>query len=101
MNQLAQTGLKQNDSVVDADVSAPPRRFEFSATAAKTGPSLNGPAAAASLVPLDQGLYALEIGSCRCLEGRISGVQLPFVQVSAPLGGREQPVEIIDIPGGS
>src|SRR5882724_4733420 len=101
MVQFAQTRQEQTDWVVDPDASEMPRRADSAeALQAKTGPYPKGPSAAASLVPLDQGLYALEIGESRCPQGRGFGLQFPFVQVSAPLGGQERSVEIIDVFGG-
>jgi hypothetical protein len=56
-------------------------------------------AAVASVVRLDQGLYALEIGGTPALPGQISGLALPAIQVSAPPGGRNPCVEIIGASG--
>jgi hypothetical protein len=52
-------------------------------------------AAVASVVRLDQGLYALEIRGTPALPGKISGLALPAIQVSAPPGGQNPCVEII------
>ena len=52
-------------------------------------------AATASLVPVGEGLYALDIGEIGCVPGRLSGLRLPMVQVSAPAVGQDQCVEII------
>jgi len=52
-------------------------------------------AATVSVVPLDEGLYAIEIGKMPTLRGRISGLALPAIQVSAvPSDGAER-VEIM------
>jgi Clostridial hydrophobic W len=56
-------------------------------------------AAVASVVRLDQGLYALEIGGTPALPGRISDLALPAIQVSAPPGGQNPCVEIIGTSG--
>jgi hypothetical protein len=56
-------------------------------------------AAIASVVRLDQGLYALEIGGIPALPGQISGSALPAIQVSAPPGSRNACVEIIGASG--
>jgi len=52
-------------------------------------------AAASSLLRLDQGLYALEIGETTAPDGEISGLMLPIIQISAPSGDRDGPVEIV------
>lgn len=52
-------------------------------------------AAATSLLWLDQGLYALEIGETTATDGEISGLLLPVIQISAPPGDRDGPVEIV------
>jgi hypothetical protein len=56
-------------------------------------------AAIASVVRLDQGLYALEIGGIPALPGQISGSALPAIQVSAPPGSRNACVDIIGASG--
>jgi hypothetical protein len=62
--------------------------------------SFERPYAAASLVVLEQGLYALDIGETLCPAGQLCGLQLPLVRVSALPGGREGRVEIIDTAAG-
>jgi hypothetical protein len=100
MVQFAQTRQDQTDWVVDPDGSELPSRSDFAeVTPAKTGPGIKGPSVAASLVPLDQGLYALEIAESRCPQARGSGLQFPFMQISAPLSGQDKSVEIIDVSG--
>jgi Clostridial hydrophobic W len=56
-------------------------------------------AAVASVVRLDQGLYALEIGGTPALPGQNSGLPLPAIQVSAPPSGKDPWVEIIGTSG--
>jgi hypothetical protein len=60
--------------------------------------ALPGPghlAVTASLVPVDAGLYALDIGDIGCIPSRLSSLPLPALQVSAPTAGHSQCVEII------
>jgi hypothetical protein len=52
-------------------------------------------AAATSLLRLDQGLYAIEIGETTASDDEISGLMLPVIQISAPPGDRDGPVEIV------
>jgi hypothetical protein len=54
----------------------------------------------ASLLRLDQGLYAVEIGETTAPDGEISGLMLPVIQVSAPPGNRDESVEIISTSNG-
>jgi hypothetical protein len=97
--QTPQTSQNLADWVPDAGISeSPTRRFEFAFGMAKA-PSPERPSAMASLIPLEPGLYALEIGETACLPGQLSGLQLPVVQVSAVPGGRDRPVEIIGMSG--
>ena len=49
----------------------------------------------ASVIRLEQGLYALEIAGTTGLPGQISGAALPLIQVSSPPGGQTSNVEII------
>lgn len=60
---------------------------------------LDRPAVTASLVPLDPGLYALDIGSIDCAPARLPGLQLPMTQVSAAPLGQDRWVEIIGSAG--
>jgi len=57
------------------------------------------PSAMAKLVALEQGLYALEIDESLSLQGEVSGLQVPSVQVSAPRGDRDRGAEIFGISG--
>lgn len=101
MIQTAQTRGNPIDWVADADDTELPTEFRELAEAApaKTGPGTERPSAMATLVQLEQGLYALEIGETPCLRGQVSGLQVPMVQVSAPPGGRDWCVEIINTSG--
>jgi hypothetical protein len=60
---------------------------------------LGRPAVTAVLFPFDSGLYALDIGAIDCAPARLSGLQLPVVQVSAVPCGQGQRVEIIGSGG--
>jgi len=67
---------------------------------AKTAPTSERPSATATLVQLEQGLYAVEIGETACLRGQFSGLQVPMIQVSAPSGGdHDRGVEIVNTSG--
>jgi hypothetical protein len=55
--------------------------------------------AVASIVRLDQGLYALEIGETSCPPSQISDLALPAIHVSAPPSSRNSCVEIIGASG--
>jgi len=57
--------------------------------------------AVASIVRLDQGLYALKIGETSCQPGQISDLALPAIHVSAPPSGQNSCVEIIGASGDS
>jgi hypothetical protein len=94
----AQTKQIPSRWVVDAsDSELPTERFEFDEAAPATAAShSDSPAAVASLVLLEQGLYALEIGKTPCPWGQVSGLRVPMVQISAPPGRRDRRVEIID-----
>ena len=77
-------------------------RFEPTDTKAeKTLASLDRPSATAGLIALEQGLYVLEIGETRCVQGAVSGLQLPAVQVSAPSDKQDSSAEIIGKSGRS
>jgi hypothetical protein len=73
----------------------------LSFTRATAGRTLGHPqlAAVASVVRLDQGLYALEIGGTPALPGQISGLALPAIQVSAAPSGQNPCIEIIGASG--
>ena len=96
--QTVQNRPNQIDWVADAgDSDLPTERFELAqAGLAKTLPSPDRPSTVATLIQLEEGLYALEIGETACLRGQVSGLQVPMVQVSAPPGGRDWCVEIIN-----
>ena len=97
MIQTVQNRPNQIDWVADAgDSDLPTERFELAqAGPAKTLPSPDRPSTVATLIQLEEGLYALEIGETACLRGQVSGLQVPMVQVSAPPGGRDWCVDII------
>ena len=56
-------------------------------------------AAMASVIRLEQGLYALEIEGTSGPAGQLPGAALPVIQVSAPPGGHTGSVEIIGASG--
>jgi len=100
MSDVAQEGRNRTAWVVDPDDSELPTRFDFArAISTKTAQRLDNPTAAARIVPLDSGLYALEIGESDGPQGYVCGLQAPIVQVAAPFCGKEQLVEIIDTSG--
>jgi hypothetical protein len=98
MIKTAQTRRDPTNKVADVGGrDVPTRRLRSVATAsAQTAPSPDRPSVTASIIMLDQGLYALEIGETGCVRGQLSGLQLPMVQVSAPAIGPDRCVEIID-----
>jgi hypothetical protein len=53
----------------------------------------------ASIIRLEQGLYALEIAGTTGPAGQIPGAALPVIQVSAPPGEQTDRVEIIGASG--
>jgi hypothetical protein len=55
--------------------------------------------ATASLIPLEEGLYAVEIGEIAGMPGQSRGLPLPVVQVSAPPGSGERSVEVFGASG--
>jgi hypothetical protein len=57
------------------------------------------PSTMAHLVALEQGLYALEIGSSPCMLGQVSSLKVPAVHVSALRNERERSAEIIGSSG--
>jgi len=72
------------------------RRLEFAEAApAIPAHSPDRLSAAASLVPLGEGLYALIIGETASTEGELSGFRAPIVQVSAPPDCEGRRIEII------
>jgi hypothetical protein len=99
---MQKTQAKRNTRTWIADRSATElvaKPFDFAQAApAKAVPNPGLPAATASLVRLEQGLYALEVGELGVPDGQISGLSLPVVHVAAPPGGQDCCSEII---GGS
>jgi hypothetical protein len=74
----------------------PTRRLEF-AEAVPTIPARNHGllSSIATLIPLEQGLYALTIGETTCAEDEVAGIRVPMIQVSAPPGPDSSCVEIV------
>jgi hypothetical protein len=60
-----------------------------------TEPNLDTPVAYATLLWLEQGLYALEVGETSCPTEEFSGLRLPLIQLAVPPGGREQQVKML------
>jgi hypothetical protein len=75
-----------------------PSKVTRKATAART-PEYPQLAARASIVRLEEGLYALDISATPGLPSRRSGVALPAIHLSAPPAGRNASVEIIGASG--
>ena len=73
----------------------PIRRPESKAITTRTSTSLGDLAAAASLIPLDHGLYALAIGETAGEPANLPGLPAALIQVSAPPNGRNCRLEII------
>ncbi len=80
---VAGANAKRPRSVDPKQIPAPPDR----------------PAVTACLVPLDPGLYALDIGATDCAPARLSGLQLPMTQVASAPFGRGHCVEVIGSGG--
>lgn len=57
------------------------------------------PSATACVVTLEQGLYAIEIAESTPVEGRVFGLQMPAVQVSAPRDEQDRNAQIIAASG--
>jgi hypothetical protein len=72
------------------------QRLEFAGPIpSATAPSLDNPVADATLLRLEQGLYALEVGETTCLTEGFSGLRLPLIHLAVPPGGREQQVKML------
>ena len=71
-----------------------------SSVSARTADHLHLPAMA-SVIRLEQGLYALEIAGGSSRAGEPSGAELPLIQVSSPPIGQTSCVEIIGASGDS
>jgi hypothetical protein len=95
--QTAQTRPNPIDWVADAnEPELPAEHFQLAEAAlAKAVPNRERPSVAATVVPLEQGLYTLEIGEIAGLRGEVSGLPVPMVLLSAPPGGRDGGVQII------
>jgi hypothetical protein len=61
--------------------------------------SSDQPSTIARLIALEQGLYILEIGETQCIRGQMCRLQVPAVQVSAPLDDRDCSAEIVGNSG--
>jgi len=96
--QTAQTKEDPMNSVADAsepDYAA--NQLELVETLpAKTAPDPERLSAAAAVLQLEEGLYAVEIGETASLRGHFSGLQAPMIQVSAPPGDDGRGVDIIN-----
>ncbi len=77
----------------------PTKQFEFADGTPAKAHSFERPSAMASLVLLEQGLYALEIGETAGPRDQIAGLDTPIVQVSAISADRDRSAEIIGISG--
>jgi hydrophobic W protein len=55
----------------------------------------NEPSTKANLVTLEQGLYLLEIGESAAMDGQVSGLAVPAIQVLVPPHERDGSVEIM------
>jgi hypothetical protein len=98
--QTAQTRPNPIDWVADADISEQPTaRFEPAEASSVTASSPDRPSATATVLRLEQGLYALEIGETACLRGQFSGLRMPIVQISTPFDSGDWPMEIIGVSG--
>jgi hypothetical protein len=60
-----------------------------------TVPSPDSPVADATLLRLEQGLYALEVGETICRTDECSGLRLPLIHLAVPPGDREQQVRML------
>jgi hypothetical protein len=58
-------------------------------------PSSDSPVADATLLRLEQGLHALEVGETACPAEEVSGLRLPLIHLAVPPGGREQQVKML------
>ncbi len=92
--QRRQSSTRRPAAEPDAS-KLPTRRPESKAIAARTSASRGDIAVAASLIPLDHGLYALAIGETAGEQVNLPGAPASLIQVSAPPNGRNGRVEII------
>jgi hypothetical protein len=60
-----------------------------------TAPRPDGPVADATLLRLEHGLYALEVGETACRTEEFSGLWLPVIHLAVPPGGGEQQVKML------
>jgi hypothetical protein len=60
-----------------------------------TAPRPDSPVADATLLRLEYGLYALEVGETACPTEGFSGLSLPLIHLAVPPGGREKQVKML------
>src|SRR5262249_38332939 len=65
----------------------------------KMGAAPENPSAVDRILPLDCGLYTIEIGVNTGSPGEVGGVQLPVLHFSTPNQGKDQRLEIIGASG--
>jgi hypothetical protein len=100
MSTIAHEGPEPAAWVGDPDDREPSMRFDSAKPAPRNmARRLDNPTATASIVPLDSGLYTIEIGESAGRRGQVGGMQLPVVQVSALSHGKDPATEIIDTSG--
>jgi hypothetical protein len=98
--QTAPTRRNASNWVADSGApELPTERFELVDEMPLMAPNPDSPAATASLVRFEQGLYALEIGEASGLSGDVSGLPVPVVLVSVPPGDTDGRVEILGTSG--
>lgn len=95
MISRAEAGDGATASIVDVAARLPGRGPRTLSPPAAALPGPDHLAVTASLVPVDAGLYALDIGEIGCNPSRLSSLPLPALQVSAPAVGHGQCIEII------
>lgn len=72
------------------------QRFEFAGPIpSPTAPTPDNPVADVTLMRLEQGLYALEVGETACPTEEFSGLRVPLIHLAVPPGGREQQVKML------
>jgi hypothetical protein len=96
--KTAQT--KEDPTNWAADMSEPDfpaDRLELVETmAAKAVPHPERPSAAAAVLQFEHGLYAVEIGEAAGVRNQFCGLQMPLIQVTAPLGDRDTGMELFN-----
>jgi hypothetical protein len=101
MIQLAQARRNSPDDVADHGVfELPHRRMQApEEKSAVVSDSASRLSAVASLVRLEEGLFALAIGEADGAGSKASAVPVPLIQISAPAASGPQRVEIIATTG--